>query len=59
MGKTPERDWRQKRWQIPPDALKVIQLRLWDSVRKPLTSASRRKAALKILRDINELRRGP
>ncbi|MEK6260091.1 MAG: hypothetical protein AABP62_15835 [Planctomycetota bacterium] len=59
MGQAPEGDWRQKRWPIPPEALKLIQLRLWGSVKKPLTSATRRKAALKLLRDINNLRRGP
>lgn len=59
LKQTSARDWRQKRWPIPPEFLQIIQLRLWDSVKKSLTPTRQRKAALKLLRDINKLRREP
>ena len=55
----PERDWRQKRWPIPPEILQVVQVRMWDSLKQTRMSTRQRKAALKLLRDINKLRREP
>ncbi len=59
MTTTPESDWRQKRWPIPPEVLQEIQVRLWDSLKQTRMSARRRKGALKLLSDINKLRREP
>lgn len=59
MITTPEGDWRQKRWPIPPEVLQVIQVRLWDSLKQTRMSARRRKGTLKLLSDIKKLRREP